>query len=121
MTKANSLRPFERIRKNSEFRQILEKGERVETDNLRFYFTENNLGFSRIGLSLGKKTGNAVKRNRIKRLIREIFRTNKKRFKKGYDIIVIGREAIPEISLQKIEIVFNKALSKSKTVLVDNF
>jgi len=82
MTKANSLRPFERIRKNSEFRQILEKGERVETDNLRFYFTENNLGFSRIGLSLGKKT---------------------------------------EISLQKIEIVFNKALSKSKTVLVDNF
>ena len=119
--KVNSLRPIERIKKNSEFRIVLGRGERVESDNLTFYFAENRLGFSRIGLSLSKKTGNAVKRNRIKRLVREVFRRQKKRFKEGYDIVVICRRALPEIKLTQMETIFNRVLSKSKILPEENF
>ncbi len=121
MKKVNSLKPIERIKKNSEFRIVLGRGEKVKSDNLIFYFAENRLGFSRIGLSLSKKTGNAVKRNRIKRLVREIFRRQKKRFKKGYDIVVICRRAVPEIKLTQMETIFNMALSKIKILPEENF
>ena len=121
MEKVNSLKPIERIKRNSEFKLVLGKGERVESGNLIFYFAENRLGFSRIGLSLSKKTGNAVKRNRIKRLIREVFRRKKKGFKKGYDIVVMCRKTIPEIKLTQMEIIFSRALSISKILQEENF
>ena len=116
LKKVNSLRPSERIKRYSEVKQVFTKGEKVGSGLFKFYFKPNNLGFSRIGLSLSRKVGNAVKRNRIKRLTREIFRKQKKRFKKGYDILVVGRETITEISLTQMETIFSEALSKSRIV-----
>lgn len=61
----------------------------------------NGLAFSRYGLSVGKHVGNAVTRNRVKRLIRENIRLIK--VKPGWDIVFIARSAAPESNHHGIE------------------
>lgn len=58
---------------------------------LVLYARRNRLGFNRIGITAGKKLGCAVVRNRTKRRLREIYRTNEKLFQSGWDIVVVAR------------------------------
>ena len=51
----------------------------------------NGLGYSRLGLSVGKRFGNAVRRNGVKRLLRESFRLCCGDFVRGYDLVVVVR------------------------------
>lgn len=57
----------------------------------------------RLGVSVSKKLGNAVVRNRIRRLMKEIVRLNADRFPAGYDLIVIARKPVVEMSYQELE------------------
>ncbi len=66
---------------------------------LRFYSSyyslfvyENSLGYSRFAVSVRRNTCNAPKRNRAKRIVREIFRTNKKLIAQGYDYFIFVRK-----------------------------
>ena len=55
----------------------------------------NELGFNRLGLSVSRKVGHAVRRNRIKRRLREAFRTQQHELPQGYDIVVVVRPHDP--------------------------
>ena len=58
---------------------------------LLVYARENALAFSRLGVSVGRKLGNAVRRNRFKRLLREAFRIARADLPAGLDFVVIPR------------------------------
>jgi ribonuclease P protein component len=86
-----TLEKSERIRKRKSYLQIYQRGKRSFTRHFTIIVSANDLGISRFGMAVTKKIGNAVKRNRIKRLIREFFRLNKDRIKASQDIVIVAK------------------------------
>lgn len=58
---------------------------------LVLYARRNRTGGNRVGITVGKKLGHAVVRNRTRRRLREIYRLNEQRFQPGWDIVVVAR------------------------------
>ena len=87
----------------SDFVNLNRSGKRYHTEHFIVFLKQNGLGIARLGVTVSKKIGNAAKRNRIKRLIRECFRLNKQCFPKGYDIITIAKKDASCLGLRKIE------------------
>ncbi len=94
-----------KIRKSSEFKEVFDKGKRLHTEHYTIVCAPNSLGFPRLGLVIGKRCGNALKRNRIKRVLREVFRQNKTLFD-SLDILIIGKKnsEVPDYIRAKEEI-----------------
>ena len=82
------------LKLNKDFRRLYARGKSVAYGCVVVYFMKNRSGKNRIGLTVGKTIGKAVKRNRAKRLIRESCRQIDGSMKKGYDIIVVARTRI---------------------------
>mgnify|MGYP006289835419 CR=1 FL=1 len=87
---------MESLKKNREFKKVYENGKSYATRNLVIYCLNYEKGKkNRYGLSVSKKIGNAVVRNRLKRRLREIIREiEKEKEFKGYDIIFIARNQL---------------------------
>ncbi|MDD3743649.1 MAG: ribonuclease P protein component [Bacillota bacterium] len=81
-----------RLKKNVEFQRIYRKGSYIATKALVAYVKPNNLKETRIGITVSKKYGKSVKRNRIRRLIIESYRLLKDKVKPGYDIVFVARK-----------------------------
>ena len=80
------------IKNNYEFRRLYAKGRSAATSRLVLYCRRNRTGHeNHLGITVGTKIGKAVVRNRIRRRLREIYRTNEKRFAPGYDIVIVAR------------------------------
>ena len=79
------------LKQNHEFRRLYSKGKSAVSPYFAVYCRKNHRSVSRLGITTGVKLGNAVKRNRIRRRIRELYRTNEYRFVPGYDIVVVAR------------------------------
>lgn len=63
----------------------------------------NNLGYLRYGISAGKKIGKAVRRNRTKRVIREILREKLKTIRAGCDIVLVAKEGIINLRFAELK------------------
>ncbi len=80
-----------RIKKNTDFQKLFQRGKKVFSPNITLlYFPSNALS---MGVAVSKKHGKAVKRNRIKRLLRAVFSDNCQLLDKQYSIILIPKVA----------------------------
>ena len=69
---------------------------------LVLYARKNHTQKNRVGLTVGKKLGHAVVRNRVRRRLREVYRLNEDLFLSGWDIVVVARSRCVDASFQKI-------------------
>ena len=97
----------EHLRKPAEFQAVYDRRRSAADTVMIIYAKENGLPHSRLGLSVSKKFGNAVCRNRIRRLMRESYRLVKEHLPAGYDLVLIPRP-LPEYTLAE----FKKSLVK---------
>lgn len=100
---------------NYEFKNVLTKGRFFVNNQVIVYILKNSLGFNRVGIAIGSKVCKAVKRNHIKRLIRESYRKIENRSVKSYDIVIMWNKktSIDEASYHKIYSNIEKSFLKA--------
>ena len=69
---------------------------------LVLYARKNHTSTNRVGLTVSKKLGGAVVRNRVRRRLREIYRLNEDRFAPGWDIVVVARSRCVDADFDKL-------------------
>jgi ribonuclease P protein component len=82
-----------RLRKRADFERVYARRASASDGNLLVFVDRNGLDHPRLGLSVSRKVGGAVVRNRWKRLLREAFRLSRTDLPSGIDMIVIPRSA----------------------------
>lgn len=81
-----------RIKTPPEFRRVFDRGRKVVGRHFVVFFRAHRGTHPRLGLAVGRRVGNAVRRNRLKRLIRESFRHHQELFGPR-DIVVVARSS----------------------------
>ncbi len=94
-------RKSERIRKNAEFAAAM-KEKRLSVDGLSLFYAKNDTGKFRVGISVSKKLANAVKRNRLRRQLRDCIGKTLRAYTAGFDLVFVARRAMTGAAYEQI-------------------
>lgn len=104
-----------RIKKNEEFQEIFKNGKSFANRQLVIYYKyRSNQEHFRVGLSVGKKIGNAVTRNRIKRYLRECFIHLEDEILPNIDMIIIARQPASQMDYRAFKSSLLHLLSRQR-------
>ncbi len=98
------------LRKQRDFSRVYNRGSSRGSRYVVILYKENGLGYTRTAFVASKKVGNAVTRNRARRLMREAYRSLEAGIAKGYDIIFVARNTIEGCTEAEVEKVMKSAL-----------
>ena len=85
------MKPSVTLKENYEFRRLYQKGASAVGGCMVIYCRRNRLGRNRLGITVSVKIGNAVKRNRARRRLREVCRLNSPCLCQGWDMVLVAR------------------------------
>ena len=91
------------IKNNFEFHRLYSKGKSTGSSLLVIYFRRTKRKTNRLGITISKKLGKAVIRNKIRRRIREIYRTNEDKLVPGLDLVLVARKGSVEATYWDLE------------------
>jgi len=99
-----------RLRRRAEFLKVQERGAKHSADCLLVLALPNGRadGLSRVGLTVSTKVGNAVVRNRLRRRLRELFRTRRAALPRGLDMVIIARTSAAEADWSRLVRAFER-------------
>ena len=93
----------DRLTSRRQFKTVYDQGRRVRGSAVTIFGLENDLGRCRVGFTVTRKLGNAVARNRVKRLLREVFRVNRLSSTGSLDLVVNAHASLPQRTRAEIE------------------
>lgn len=102
------------LKQNHEFRRLYHRGKSAANRFLVLYCMKNRRSYNRLGLTVGAKYGCAVKRNRAKRLFREVYRLHRAELASGYDLVLVARSRMLDAGYADVEAAFLKAARELK-------
>ena len=104
------MKKIEIIKSSREYTEIINNSKSKKSKYFSIYYRKNN-DSNRYGITVPKKTGTAVTRNKIKRRIKNIIDNNKNIVQKGYDYVIIVKKGIVDLTYQDMEKELLKLLS----------
>ena len=101
------LRRADRLRSPRDFRRVNEQGIRAASPNFVLLAARPSTGSAqgcpRLGITVTRRVGNAVTRNRVKRRVRECFRRRRRELGHAIDVVVIARKGAARLEAQQVE------------------
>lgn len=115
-----SLARNKRLAGSKAFKAVLAGRLRFSNELLTLYMAQNNCGYPRVGISVGKSLGKAVLRNRLKRLLREAFRRSQEQIPAGFDYVVMFSRRLSESSESAKQAITSEQIKSALLLLVSN-
>lgn len=106
-----------KIKENRDFRRAYKKGKSFVSPYIAVYVTKNRSKNIRLGITAGKKIGNAVCRNRAKRVIYAAFRACVGEISSGYDFVIVARTRILSVKSTDVALSLEKILHSAGVLL----
>ena len=88
--------------------------------HLVLYAKHNRTGHNRVGITVGKKLGHAVVRNRVRRRLREVYRLNEAKFAPGWDIVIVARSRCIRAKFSELENAYLSLAEKAGVLLSED-
>lgn len=107
------LKKANRLKKNYQFNYVYKNGQHFSAKAMTLYVSSSKTRDIKVGFAVGKKIGNAVKRNLIKRRLREIVYKEIPLLKQQYNIVVVAKEGIFDFSFLELSNEFHNLVEKA--------
>ena len=89
------------LNQNRDFLQLYRRGKKFVSPYVVIYVRKTRRRYNRLGITVGKKVGGAVQRNRARRIIRQAYRETESMFPTGLDLVIVALPSIVGISSTK--------------------